>query len=116
MAMSRSFGGTLLTTRSPILISPEVMFSRPAIIRSSVDLPHPDGPTSTTNSPSPMRMLTPWITSRAPNAFLTSRIATDAISRHRPFVGNHLAVIGQAAGGDEPSLPAQLGDGLKCCG
>ena len=52
--MSRSFGGTLLTTRSPMRISPEVMFSRPAIIRSRVDLPQPDGPTSTTNSPSPI--------------------------------------------------------------
>ena len=52
MAMSRSFGGTLLTTRSPMRISPAVMFSSPAIMRSSVDLPQPDGPTSTTNSPS----------------------------------------------------------------
>src|SRR5258708_27603193 len=79
MAMSRSFGGTLLTTRSPILISPEVIFSRPAIIRSSVDLPQPDGPTSTTNSPSPISTLTPWMTSMAPKALRTSRIATAAI-------------------------------------
>src|SRR5262245_26447656 len=48
MATSRSFGGTLLTIRSPMRISPPVMFSSPAIIRSSVDLPQPDGPTSTT--------------------------------------------------------------------
>ena len=46
MAMSRSFGGTLLTTRPPIAISPPVMFSSPAIMRSSVDLPQPEGPTS----------------------------------------------------------------------
>jgi hypothetical protein len=50
MAMSRSFGGTLLTTRSPMRISPAVMFSRPAIIRSKVDLPQPYGPTRTTNA------------------------------------------------------------------
>ena len=31
MAMSRSFGGTPLTTRSSILISPSVTLSRPAI-------------------------------------------------------------------------------------
>jgi hypothetical protein len=43
-----------LTTRSPIAISPEVMSSSPAIIRSAVDLPDPDGPTSTMNSPSAM--------------------------------------------------------------
>ena len=79
MAMSRSFGGTLLTTRSPMRISPEVMFSSPAIIRSRVDLPQPDGPTRTTNSPSSITTSTPWMTSMAPNAFLTSRIATEAM-------------------------------------
>ncbi len=52
MAMSRSFGGTALTTRDPIRISPAVMFSRPAIMRSRVDFPQPDGPTRITNSPS----------------------------------------------------------------
>src|SRR5215470_11511974 len=50
MAMSRSFGGTSLTTSPPIIISPSVMSSRPAIMRSVVDLPQPDGPTRTTNS------------------------------------------------------------------
>jgi len=44
---------------SPMLIWPALISSRPAIIRSSVDLPQPDGPTSTTNSPSPMSMSTP---------------------------------------------------------
>ena len=77
--MSRSFGGTLFTTRSPMRISPAVMFSRPAIMRSSVDLPQPDGPTSTTNSPSAIEMSTPWMTWVVPKAFLTSRIPTDAI-------------------------------------
>ena len=33
-------------------MSPAVMFSSPAIIRSKVDFPQPEGPTSTTNSPS----------------------------------------------------------------
>src|SRR5262249_39906804 len=77
--MSRSFGGTRLTTRLPMRISPDVMFSSPAIIRSRVDLPHPDRPTSPTNSPSSMRTSTPWMTSIAPKAFLTSRIATEAM-------------------------------------
>ena len=44
-----------LTTRPPMRISPAVMSSSPAIMRSSVDLPQPDGPTRTTNSPSSMR-------------------------------------------------------------
>ena len=59
MAMSRSLGGTLLTTRPPIAISPRLISSSPAIIRSRVDLPHPEGPTSTTNSPSPISISTP---------------------------------------------------------
>ena len=79
MAMSRAFGGTRLTTRSPMRISPDVMFSSPAIMRNSVDLPQPEGPTSTTNSPSPMFTSTPWMTSVAPKALRTSRIATDAM-------------------------------------
>ena len=38
-------------------MSPDVMSSRPTIIRSSVDLPHPDGPTRIMNSPSSMSRL-----------------------------------------------------------
>ena len=45
--MSRSFGGTSLTTSPPMRISPPVISSSPAIMRSSVDLPQPEGPTST---------------------------------------------------------------------
>jgi hypothetical protein len=37
---------------SPILISPSLISSSPASIRSAVVLPHPDGPTSTISSPS----------------------------------------------------------------
>ena len=54
MAMSRSFGGTSLTTRSPMLTSPWLITSRPATIRSAVVLPQPDGPTRTMNSLSAM--------------------------------------------------------------
>src|SRR5262245_55003102 len=54
MAMSRSLGGRSLTTRSPITISPAVISSSPATIRSVVDFPHPEGPTRTMNSLSRM--------------------------------------------------------------
>ena len=64
MAMSRSFGGMLLTTRSPIWIVPALMVSRPAIMRSKVDLPQPEGPTSTVNSPLSMSRSMPFSTSR----------------------------------------------------
>ena len=50
--MSRSLGSSALTTRPPIAISPAVIASSPATMRSSVDLPQPEGPTMTTNSPS----------------------------------------------------------------
>ena len=60
-------------------ISPAVMFSSPAIMRSSVDLPQPEGPTSTTNSPSAMSTLTPCSTSTEPNALRTLRMSTVAI-------------------------------------
>src|ERR1700744_5673788 len=83
--MSRSLGWTLLTTRSPIEIVPEVMFSRPASMRSRVDLPQPDGPTSTTNSPSSIGTVTPCRTSKAPNDLRTSRILTDDIRYPLPF-------------------------------
>ena len=52
MATSRCRGDTSLTTRSPKLIVPDVIRSSPATIRSAVVLPQPEGPTSTTNSPS----------------------------------------------------------------
>src|SRR5579862_3975669 len=77
--MSRSLGWTLLTTRSPIEMVPDVMFSSPASIRSRVDLPQPEGPTSTTNSPSSMGIVTPCRTSKLPNDLRTSRIWTDDI-------------------------------------
>ena len=51
MAMSRSLGFSSVTTRSPMVISPLVTSSRPAIMRRIVVLPQPDGPTSTMNSP-----------------------------------------------------------------
>jgi hypothetical protein len=71
MAMSRSLGGTSLTTRLPMLMVPAEISSSPAIMRSSVDLPHPEGPTSTQNSPSLISTSTPWMTCVDPYTFLT---------------------------------------------
>jgi hypothetical protein len=59
--MSRSFGSTSLTTRSPIVIVPPVIVSSPAIIRSAVDLPQPEGPTRTRNSLSAISRSRSWI-------------------------------------------------------
>jgi hypothetical protein len=60
--MSRSAGSMSLTTRPAIAISPPLISSSPATMRSSVLLPQPDGPTMTMNSPSAISALTPWIT------------------------------------------------------
>ena len=54
MAMSRSRGARSLTRSPPMIRSPSVMSSSPAIIRSAVDFPQPEGPTGIMNSPSPM--------------------------------------------------------------
>src|ERR671922_1537445 len=59
--MLRSLGGTSFTTRSPIRIVPSLVSSNPAIMRKVVVLPHPDGPTKTTNSLSGMSRLI-WFT------------------------------------------------------
>src|SRR5919106_2030759 len=79
--MSRSLGASSLTTRSPIRTSPSVMSSSPAIIRSAVDLPHPDGPTRIMNSPSPISRLI-CFTASVPsgNRLVTSSITISAIS------------------------------------
>src|SRR5215469_7249957 len=78
--MSRSFGGTSLTTSPPIAMSPSVISSSPAIIRSVVDLPHPDGPTSTTNSWSAMSRSMPRTASTSSYRFTTLRKLTSAMS------------------------------------
>src|SRR5216683_8261300 len=80
MAMSRSIGGTSLTTVSSIRISPEVMASRPAIMRKVVVLPQPEGPTKTTNSLSWIcrsTSLTTWVRS---NFLLSLRTITSAMT------------------------------------
>src|SRR6476620_10675037 len=50
--MSRARGARCVTSRPPIEMVPADVSSSPAISRSSVDLPHPEGPTRTMNSPS----------------------------------------------------------------
>jgi hypothetical protein len=72
--MSRSFGGTSFTTRSPILIVPELSSSSPAIMRSRVDFPQPDGPTNTTNSWSAMSRLKRSTTLTPPSYTLTTSV------------------------------------------
>ena len=66
MAMPRLDGATSFTTRPSISSVPAVMVSRPEMQRSSVDLPQPDGPTKTTNSPDLMSRFTSFRISTLP--------------------------------------------------
>ena len=60
-------------------ISPPDTSSSPAIRRSSVDLPHPEGPTRTRNSPSATSRSTACSTCVVPNALSTARISIAAM-------------------------------------
>ena len=51
MLTLRSFGGNKVTSLLPINTCPELGDSNPAIIRSVVVLPHPEGPRSVTRVP-----------------------------------------------------------------
>src|SRR6478609_596771 len=102
--MSRSAGSSSLTTRSPIQTWPPEISSRPATMRSSVDLPQPDGPTMTMNSRSSISALTPWMTcsSCLPlpyflTTFLREMAAILLFSRALLLFGVHQAL-------DEPAL------------
>jgi hypothetical protein len=68
--MSRAFAGTRVTSLPSITIEPAVPVSSPAISRSSVDFPQPDGPTSTTNSPSPIDKSISATAATGPNRFV----------------------------------------------
>src|SRR5215217_3601140 len=99
--MSRSRGARSLTRSPPISRSPSEISSRPAIMRSAVDLPQPDGPTRIMNSPSPMSRLT-CFTASVPSGYrlVTScswMSAMSHLSLHRPG--------GEA--GDDPLLEEQ---------
>src|SRR5882724_10638 len=97
MAMSRSFGATPLTTRSPIAIRPAEISSSPAIILKSVDLPQPEGPTSTQNSPSSTPTSTPCKTSVEPKLLRTPERVTDAM-RALDFPGGRGVFVGTREG------------------
>src|SRR3954468_17553893 len=96
--------GALSLTRSPSMtMSPEVMSSRPTIIRSNVDLPHPDSPTRIMNSPSWTSMLTSFTAGNpSPYCLTMLFISMEAI-------GSPLHRAGRQAG-DDLSLEQQDDD------
>ena len=63
------------------------MSSRPTIIRSSVDFPHPDGPTRIMNSPSAMSSETSFTAGNPSPYFLTTFfMVISAMIRNYSFV------------------------------
>src|SRR5829696_2209371 len=77
MATCRARGGRPLTMFPPISTSPSVASSSPAMVRRSVVLPQPEGPSSTRYSPSPVSMSTPSTATTSPwNVFLSPRSST----------------------------------------
>src|SRR5918995_4760378 len=82
--MSRSRGASSLTTRSPMRMSPAEISSKPATIRNAEVFPHPDGPTSTTNSPSAIsRFRSRTATTSSPYTFETCSNRISATDRSR---------------------------------
>src|SRR5215831_18016726 len=113
MAISRSLGWKSLTRRPAMMMSPSVTVSRPAIMLRSVDLPQPDGPTSTRNSPASTAMSMPFNISVAPKRFLTPLISSDAIvlSLYRT---RHQAAHEVASAEDVHQQRGQRGDHRRC--
>src|SRR6185312_16591216 len=77
--MSRFDGCRSLIARPSTLISPWVIGSSPAMVFSKVDLPQPDGPTSTKKPPSSRSISIPLRMSTVPNRFFNPSISRNAI-------------------------------------
>ena len=76
---------------------PEVIVSRPAIIRSAVVFPQPDGPTNTTNSPSTTARSSS-VTACVPSAIDLRQALERDLGHVRLRVGNLLASAGSHGG------------------
>src|SRR5579863_1777361 len=89
MAIRRSRGGSRVTTRPPIRTSPRVGSSSPAIIRSSVVFPEPEGPRKTMNSPSRVSRLTSLTAPSCPclKTLVRSLVSTIAMARPASLPG-----------------------------
>src|SRR6218665_3509681 len=106
MARLRLAGGRSVMACPSRRISPELASSRPAMRRSRVDLPQPEGPRKTQNSRSSMRRSTPLMTRVSPKDLVRDWISRRAMGRAPLLDGAE----GQAA--DELFLraPAQYQD------
>ncbi len=70
MPILRWFGFRFVTSRPSMRMVPDVGCSKPAIMRSVVVLPQPEGPRNDTNSPRPTVRLKSFTSGRAPEGLL----------------------------------------------
>src|SRR6266571_8251929 len=108
MAICRALGGRSFTTCPPISTSPSVGRSSPAIIRSSVVFPDPEGPSSTRYSPSLVRRSMPSTAGSSTKTFRTPLVSTTAmrVPRLPSGVAAHQALLA-------PLLEDRLDLGLR---
>src|SRR5919107_1684145 len=85
MAILRARGGRSLTTCPPIRTSPSLGRSSPAMVRSRVVLPHPEGPRRTRYSPSSVARSTPSTAWTRPlsNCLTSPRSSTTTVTTGR---------------------------------
>src|SRR3954451_18271629 len=83
--MSRSRARRMVTSSPSSRMRPPVGNSSPAIIRSVVVLPQPDGPSMTKNSPSATTKLESWTAMNDPKSFFRFSTRISATSLLREF-------------------------------
>src|ERR1700720_2638042 len=82
--MSRTLAGTGLTTRPSIDTVPDVIGSNPAIMRNTVDLPQPEGPSRTMNSRSATAKLTSLTAGATEPSYRLQRFSTATTATFAP--------------------------------
>src|SRR4030095_5693669 len=117
--MFRSYGGSPSTRRDPNRISPPSTGAKPAIMRSSVVFPHPEGPSSVKSSPSAISRLTRSTALTVAKRFSTARrlmfTRASGLLPHRLDVGAELrlqrlrALDGDALVVDVRDLAVEVG-------
>src|SRR4051812_5598449 len=84
MFTGRRFAGTAVTSTPLRTMRPASGISKPATMRSVVVLPHPLGPSSEKNSPSPISSVTSSTAACLPNRLLTPTTPIAALVRSSP--------------------------------
>ena len=80
MPTLRCHGAKWVTSSPPMRILPPGTGPKPAMARSNVDLPDPEGPRKVKNSPGSMVKLTPFSTWVVPKERLTPSMVTPTAS------------------------------------